>query len=215
MPFDLCVPRPLASSLRLARALAGPLAALLVACAWLTATGCAPAVVPDQLAAQRSAQGLDIDRLERLVHDEVNRVRREHRLGTLQWNGALHPIAVAHSAAMEDRDNFAHVIARRDVIDRYERAGFACMVPAGGNQYLTGGENLFLGHRVQTWRVWSDGRREPAEVNDEAALARRAVVGWLNSPPHRENLLHPAWRTEAIGVVVGDDGRVWVTQNFC
>lgn len=191
------------------------LASALLTIACLLATACAPAVVPDSLPAQRTAQGLDLDELERLVHQEVNRVRARHGLRTLTWNASIHPVALGHSEAMRDRDRFAHVIARRDVIDRYELGGVTCRVPMDGGTYLTGGENLFLGHRVQRWRVWTDGRREPAEVNDEAALARRAVNGWMNSPGHRENMLQPAWRTEAIGVVVGTDGRVWVTQNFC
>lgn len=181
----------------------------------LLAVACAPRGAPDVVPQGRAAQGLDIAAIERQVHEQVNAVRRRHGLRALAWNEAIHPIALGHSRTMRDRDRFAHVIGRQDVIDRYTRGGFVCRVPAGGNRYLTGGENLFLGHRVQQWRQWSDGRREAVVVNDEAALARRTVEGWMNSPPHRANMLQPAWRTEAIGVVVGADGRVWVTQNFC
>lgn len=188
---------------------------LLVLFVVLALAACAPRGAPDAVPTQRVSQGLDLAELEARIHAEVNVVRRRHGLRELGWNAPLHPIAVGHSRVMRNRDTFAHVIGRQDVIDRYENAGYVCRVPVSGNRFLTGGENLFLGHRVQQWREWSDGRREPVVVNDEAALARRAVEGWMNSPPHRENLLQPAWRTEAIGVVAGDDGRVWVTQNFC
>ncbi len=38
--------------------------------------------------------------------------------------------------------------------------------------------------------------------------------GWMNSPPHRENILDPRFTLVGIGVVKGDDGVFWATQDF-
>jgi uncharacterized protein YkwD len=49
------------------------------------------------------------------------------------------------------------------------------------------------------------------------ASAREVVAGWLASPPHRENLLRPAFRllgsglVHAPGILGNADGGVWVT----
>ncbi len=37
---------------------------------------------------------------------------------------------------------------------------------------------------------------------------------WMDSPPHRENILDPRFTLVGIGVVKGDDGVYWATQDF-
>jgi hypothetical protein len=37
---------------------------------------------------------------------------------------------------------------------------------------------------------------------------------WMNSPPHRENILHPDYTLAGIGVVKADDGIWWATTDF-
>jgi uncharacterized protein YkwD len=129
-------------------------------------------------------------------------------------NGVI--IDRGHSNHMGRRNYFSHnAPGGADFNDRYRRAGFSCQVPAGRNRILLGGENLFMGHVVRTWTVYSDGRREVASRHTFDSLAEAAVRGWLNSRSHRENMLTPQWRTEAIGVEITSDGRVYATQNFC
>ena len=72
-----------------------------------------------------------------------------------------------------------------------------------------------MGHVVWTWTVYSDGRREIASRHSLESLAQATIRGWLNSRTHRENMLNSHWQTEAIGVEITDDGRVYATQNFC
>lgn len=48
---------------------------------------------------------------------------------------------------------------------------------------------------------------------DPAAFARSAVAGWMASPGHRENILHPDFRSSGIGVTVRG-GAVFATQVF-
>jgi len=37
----------------------------------------------------------------------------------------------------------------------------------------------------------------------------------MDSPGHREALLKERFTRQGVGVVVGPDGGVWVTQTFC
>ena len=165
-----------------------------------------------------ASNGVVIDRgeLEARIHALINRERARRNLSSLAWNEAIRPIARGHSNHMGRRNYFSHnAPGGADFNDRYRRAGFSCQVPAGRNRILLGGENLFMGHVVRTWTVYSDGRREVASRHTLDSLAEAAVRGWLNSRSHRENMLTPQWRTEAIGVEITSDGRVYATQNFC
>ncbi len=163
-----------------------------------------------------AGQAIERQVLERRVHELVNEERRARGLSALEWNDAIRPAARGHSAHMARRNYFSHYAPNGDDFsDRYRRAGFSCRVPAGRRRVLTGGENLFLGHVVQQWTVYSDGRREVARRNDLESLARATVDGWLGSRPHRRNMLNAHWRTQAIGARITDDGQVYVTQNFC
>ncbi len=165
-----------------------------------------------------TSNGVTIERaaLEARIHELVNFERRRRGLSEVTWNEAIRPIARGHSSHMGRRNYFAHnAPGGADFNDRYRRARFQCQVPAGRNRYLLGGENLFLGHVVRTWAAYSDGRRVVTARHDLESIAQAVVTGWLNSPAHRDNLLNRHWRTEAIGVEITEDGRVYATQNFC
>lgn len=174
-----------------------------------------PAEIQGQVAGPRIGQ-IDPAQLARRIHERVNAVRRANGLGELAWNGGLVAIASGHSRDMQQRGYFAHVSpSGEDFAGRYRRGGFECRVPAGPGRFLLGGENLAQVQQVTEWQVWSDGRKEPGHIRSLDELAEATVTGWWNSPPHKQNLLRPEWQSQAIGVVVGADGAVWVTQNFC
>jgi uncharacterized protein YkwD len=60
--------------------------------------------------------------------------------------------------------------------------------------YSTLGENIIVG----------PGNLSPAAL--EAA--------WMNSPPHKANILSGAFNIVGIGYVRGPDGRIWAVQDF-
>jgi uncharacterized protein YkwD len=165
-----------------------------------------------------TSNGVTIERvaLEARIHELVNQERQGRGLSAVDWNEAIRPIARGHSTHMGRRNYFSHNAPNgADFNDRYRRARFGCQVPAGRNRYLLGGENLFMGHVVRSWTAYSDGSRVVTSRHDLESLARAAVTGWMNSPAHRDNLLNRHWRTEAIGIEITEDGRVYATQNFC
>ena len=154
-------------------------------------------------------------RIEYLVHEEINEERVEHNRSKLAFDTELRPVARYHSADMAERNYFAHVGPGGETLgDRYAMFNYRCRVPTGGFQYATGGENILYTYYDATVRM--DDRSVRYDTPEE--LAEGIVNGWMNSTSHRENLLKPYWRQEAIGVYVErQDGRtrVYATQNFC
>lgn len=149
---------------------------------------------------------LDRTRLEKAVHEEVNSVRADNGLSTLDFDSDLRQIARYHSDDMATNEYFAHDSPSGETMaDRYDRFGYNCRVQVSSNRYATGGENIY----TTRYSGLSLSEREIAEMT---------VSSWMESPGHRENLLRGYWQNEGIGVAISSDGggtEIYVTQNFC
>jgi uncharacterized protein YkwD len=115
--------------------------------------------------------------LEDDVLAAINELRTSNGLSELRLNTALSLAALGHSQSMARRGFFSH--------DGYNGAPFWTRIkpryrPQRGNFWGVG-ENM----------VWSS----PDLSADEA------IQMWLDSPPHRKNLLTPAWREVGLGAV--------------
>jgi uncharacterized protein YkwD len=131
--------------------------------------------------------------IERQVAAGANAERTERGRARLTYDAALAAVAANHSRDMLERDYFDHVSP--DGVgpgDRYERAGIDC----------DGGENIYLGPNAERFV-------------DEGALAGEIVRSLMASKGHREAILDPDYERQGVGVVVGPDGAVYVTQDFC
>lgn len=93
----------------------------------------------------------------------------------------------------------AHVVLARDPDGLHEadHAGFAAGILGAG--YTTGGENLAL--------------LAPATLDAPADRARVAAL-WLGSPPHRRNLLDPAFRCFGSAELAEPGGGVLYVEEF-
>jgi uncharacterized protein YkwD len=110
----------------------------------------------------------------------LNGERRDRGLGTLKVNRKLGKAASAQAADMVKREYFSHRNPEgRNSTDRIRSAGYM----SGGGRW-TVGENL----------AWGVG---------ELASARGLVNAWMNSPPHRANILKPAYREVGIAIAMG------------
>lgn len=194
--------------------------ALLCCGALLLGAGCGErtAVAPDVEPGTHVDRGESVQarRIEAALHARINALRADFQLAPLGWNESLLPIARRHSADMAHRDYFDH--RNPDglgPIERYAASGFRCRVPITSTRFATGGENIAQSHVYIGYRVLPGGRREPYGARSATEIAERIATGWMNSPSHRDNLLRAYWRTEAIGVFVDSQGRVFATQNFC
>lgn len=156
---------------------------------------------------------VDQSKLEKEIHEEVNNVRAEHSKSALSLDPELSEIADYHSEDMANNDYYAHDSPTGETMeDRYEKFGYECRVPVSGNQYMTGAENI---NKV----YWNTETTTYERTTNETKLAKITVSQWMDSPPHRENILRSEWENEGIGIAVSEnsdgDTVVYVTQNFC
>lgn len=136
---------------------------------------------------------LNATAVERQVAEGTNAERTERGLAPLDYDEALASVAANHSRDMLDRDYFDHVSPDGVGLgDRYERWGIDCY----------GGENIYLGPNADRFV-------------DEGALADEIVRSLMDSKGHREAILDPDYERQGIGVVVGPEGAVYATQDFC
>ena len=117
-----------------------------------------------------------------------NEARRAHGLAELAWDDAAYRAARAHALDMLERGFFDHT--------NPDGQGPADRMWAAGVLEVTVGENLALYEGYPP--------RQVAEV---------VVEDWLNSPPHRKNLLLPGFTHLGLALVQ-KDGRIAVVQNF-
>jgi uncharacterized protein YkwD len=120
--------------------------------------------------------------LERSVLIEINALRRKHGLTALRPNASLRAAADAHSSAMAVRGFFSHESADGTSFWKRVKRYYG----SGRRAYWSVGENL----------LWSS-----PDVDAAGALRM-----WLNSPPHRKNLLTARWREVGLSAVHVDAG---------
>jgi uncharacterized protein YkwD len=128
-------------------------------------------------APQRSGTRAAMAALESSVVARMNAVRRAHGLRPLRLSSRLHAAAAFHSKDMGRRGYFEHdSLTGAPFWRRIER-----FYPSRGFHSWTVGENLLWGSKTYD--------------------ATFAVREWMNSPPHRQNILSRGWREVGIGAV--------------
>jgi uncharacterized protein YkwD len=166
---------PHSSDVRLVKGIA-PRLSLLCGLIAVVAAVAAGTVAPASAATSMGTTIADSASLEAAVLAELNIVRRTHGLKPLRRSGALAAAAGAHSRAMAQHGFFQH--------DSRDGSSFSERVqrfygPSGHGTWSVG-ENLLWSTRV-----------------DAAA----AVHMWMQSPPHRRNILTPHWREIGLSAV--------------
>ena len=105
----------------------------------------------------------------------LNQQRRRHGLRKLKANARLSLASQRHSNDMARHKYFAH-------------GNFVGRIRA--SRYLQGSGSWSIGENI----AWGSGElATPAEI----------VKAWMNSPPHRHNILHGGFREIGIGVTRG------------
>jgi len=118
-----------------------------------------------------------VSALNTQVSREVNRIRAQHGLKPLARSSALTRAAATHSLSMATDGYFAHESANGSAF--WQRIKLYYSV--SGHRYWAVGENL----------VWAS----------PGLTAKRAVKMWMNSSPHRANLLSSKWREIGLSAV--------------
>jgi len=115
--------------------------------------------------------------IEQAVVQRVNEVRAEKGLRPLALSPSLTAAAATHSQNMARLGFFAH--ESHDGTQFWQR--ISRFYVSRGFTGWSVGENLVFGTAPMT--------------------ADDVVQAWLDSPPHRQNLLNPTWREIGVGVV--------------
>lgn len=177
------------------------LAAVLLAAGSLAAA--APAYADDPAATDTTCAGADLQPASGNVVQVgqatlclLNLERAANSLPPLQEQGQLTQASTAYSQRMVAQQFFDHVSPDGGtLVDRLTAVGY-------------------LGDSVDTWAAgeniaWGTG---------DLATARSIVQAWMNSPPHRENILDTSFREIGLGVAVGvpqpnaGDGATYTTD---
>src|SRR3712207_4580347 len=119
-----------------------------------------------------------------------NQQRSQHGLTALQQNSRLSAIASSHSYNMAVSGVYDHVIDGKGPGQRLQDHGV---------DWTAWAENIF--------RAWRTSNGHPAWDMTEAA--DDAVDSWMNSAPHRRNILARNYSHTGVGVSAhgGSDGR--------
>lgn len=148
---------------------------------------------------------LNTSHVEKLIHEAVNEVRKEHGVGELAYNDALADVARDHSEHMAEAEFFGH--------EDPDGNGPGDRVEADDDVSCSAvGENLAQTYWHLEFRNYDDELRT---LESEEELAQWFVDAWMNSTGHRENLLDADWEEEGVGVYHDDQDRVFATQKFC
>jgi uncharacterized protein YkwD len=141
--------------------------------------------------------------LERDIADRANEIRKANGDGLLDWDEELRAIARDHSQEMIEQNYFGHQDPMsRDWLDRYEAAGYRCVVRTGSGT-RAGGECI---------------ARESYAVPPSREEIAVEVVESLRADTSDGALLADFWNVHGVGVSVdntGEETAIYVTQNFC
>jgi uncharacterized protein YkwD len=110
----------------------------------------------------------------------INAERGKQGLRALRLNSRLSKAARGHSRDMVRRRYFSHTTPD----------GSSFVKRIRGSGYLRASHRWAVGENI----AWgSRGRDSAAKI----------VRAWMNSPPHREEILRPSFRDAGVGIVVG------------
>jgi uncharacterized protein YkwD len=155
------------------------LSVIAVLASWTLVSG-APASASDCGPVNTEVTGLNEAQMEGSIACLINDERSSYGLQPVTPNADLRRAALSHSNEMIAQSYFEHTSpAGLTFTDRIEATGYM-----EGARTWTVGENL----------VWGTG-----PLSTPQAL----VTAWMNSPPHRENLLRPSFREIGIGALAG------------
>ncbi len=138
------------------------------------------ALLGSQVAAQRCVTPPNVNALASEIASGLNSSRRANGQSALQFNRDLGQAAMAHACDMMVNDFFDHQGSDRSTVQRRVRA-------TGYTDCLEA-ENIAWGY----------------------PRAAQIITGWMDSPGHRRNMLHPRVEEFGIGITQGAKGPYWV-----
>ena len=156
--------------------------------------------------------------LERQIHQQINRVRQSHGLSQLDRDELLAAVARKHSSDMASYHFFSHMnLQGEGPVERAKNLGWNKKKQQGSNTWVIGpGENIFMnqlyGKVVTTTQNGVTVKKEYLWKTQEE-IVQSTVQGWMDSPPHRKNILSPKYDQQGIGVAISGS-EIYVTEDM-
>jgi uncharacterized protein YkwD len=148
-------------------------------------TLCFAILLVSRLAAEETRDAKsDLSADEQALLDLTNESRAKANLPPLRANPQLLTAARAHAANMAKKGEMAHELDGKTPSDRVKEAGY------GARRV---GENVAVGERLK-----------PADV----------VKLWMESPRHKENILHDEYTEIGLGLAKNEKGETYYAQVF-
>ncbi len=161
---------------------------------------------------------LDLATMKKALHEEINTVRREHKLAPLQEDAELDKVALGHSRDMAAQDFFNHVNPEgENPSDRARKIGYNTRKQLTPDEFLEGiGENIFMMSQSAGSSTLYDKQEKLVQRSwhNGDQLVKAAVESWMASPGHRANILNGDYSRSGLGLVIGKNHYVYFTQNF-
>jgi uncharacterized protein YkwD len=124
--------------------------------------------------------GLSQNQMESSISCLINEERTSFGLQPVQPNADLRQAALSHSEEMIDESYFEHT----------SPAGLTFIQRIQGTGYMRSVRSWVVGENL----VWG---------TENLSTPQSLVTAWMNSPPHRANLLRPRFREIGVAAVVG------------
>lgn len=144
-------------------------------------------------------QAEDINQVEQRIHDGINAHRTKRGRQPLRWDAGLAHVARAHSNDMVTRDYFDHVTPDGlNPTGRLHVAGLSC--------------------RKETHWGIAENISITLELSSMDHAASDAVLGWIYSRGHLQNLLGMEYNATGVGAAFGKwkgYNALYLTQVFC
>jgi uncharacterized protein YkwD len=148
---------------------------------------------------------VDINLLEDLIHQEINKVKKANNLPLLRKDKVLRNAATDQNNYQIRIGDLSHTQKTSKKQNLGDRVGFY----GGGFQAMA--ENvMYEGFIVRT-----SGTKKEIITPSYIDQAKKMVTSWMNSPSHRKNIMNPKY--DMVGTAVGYNGdlhAVFATQVF-
>jgi len=156
--------------------------------------------------------------LERQIHQQINRVRQNHGLSQLDRDELLAAIARKHSSDMASYHFFSHTnLQGEGPVERAKNLGWDKKKQRDPNTWVIGpGENIFMNNlydKVVTIKENDVAVKKEYAWKTQEEIVQSTVQGWMDSPPHRKNILSPNYDQQGIGVTISGH-EIYVTEDM-
>jgi uncharacterized protein YkwD len=126
------------------------------------------------------------------IYSQINSERSQNGLAALGRSSQLNSSAHGHNVAMANTGDFAHQVPCE--------ASLGARISATGYHWSSAGENIAWGSNASV----SFGQSLETEMYNEPP----------NQPNHRANILSTSFHNVGVDVIVGSDGKMWITCDF-